>query len=40
MNAKDVMSPRVVTISCKATVSEAAKLMLDRRISGLPVVNE
>ena len=40
MNAKDLMSPRVVTISCKATVSEAAKLMLDRRISGLPVVNE
>ena len=34
------MSVEVVTISCKTTVLEAAKLMLDRRISGLPVVNE
>jgi CBS domain-containing protein len=40
MKAKDVMSVEVVTISCRATVLEAAKLMLDRRISGLPVVNE
>jgi CBS domain-containing protein len=40
MKVKDVMSVDVVTISCKATVLEAAKLMLDRRISGLPVVNE
>ena len=30
MRAKDVMSVKVVTISCKATVLEAAKLMLDR----------
>jgi CBS domain-containing protein len=40
MKAKDVMSVDVATISCRATVLEAAKLMLDRRISGLPVVNE
>jgi len=40
MRAKDVMSTRVVTISCKATVLEAAKLMLDRGVSGLPVVND
>jgi len=40
MEAKDVMSTEVVTISCKATVLDAAKLMLDRRISGLPVVDE
>jgi CBS domain-containing protein len=40
MKAKDVMSAEVVTISFKATVFEAAKLMLDRRISGLPVVND
>ena len=40
MNAKDVMSVEVVTISCKATVLEAAKLMLDRRIAGLLVVSE
>ena len=40
MKAKDVMSVDVATISCRATVLEAAKLMLDRRISGLAVVNE
>jgi len=40
MKAKDVMSVEVVTISSRTTVLEAAKLMLDRRISGLPVVNE
>jgi CBS domain-containing protein len=30
----------VVTISPRTTVLEAAKLILERRISGLPVVNE
>jgi CBS domain-containing protein len=40
MRAKDVMSVKVVAISCKATVLEAAKLMLDRGFSGLPVVND
>jgi len=39
MKASDVMSTDVVTISSKATIFEAAKLMLDRGISGLPVVN-
>jgi CBS domain-containing protein len=40
MRAKDVMSEGVVTISHKATVLEAAKLMLDCRFSGLPVVSD
>ncbi len=40
MRAKDVMSTKVVTISCKATVLQAAKLMLDRHVSGLPVVDD
>ena len=40
MRAKDAMSKGVVTISHKATVFEAAKLMLDRSISGLPVVDD
>ena len=40
MKAQDVMSVDVVTISCRATVLAAAELMLNRRISGLPVVNE
>jgi CBS domain-containing protein len=34
------MSVEVVTVSCRATVLEAAELTLDRRISGLPAVNE
>jgi CBS domain-containing protein len=40
MKAVDVMTPDVVTIWSKASVAEAAKLMLDRGISGLPVVND
>lgn len=40
MRAVDVMTPNVVTIWSKASVVEAAKLMLERGISGLPVVND
>jgi CBS domain-containing protein len=40
MKAVDVMTPKVVTIWSKASVVEAAKLMLERGISGLPVVND
>jgi CBS domain-containing protein len=40
MKAVDVMTPNVVTIWSKASVVEAAKLMLERGISGLPVVND
>jgi CBS domain-containing protein len=40
MRAKDVMSDGVVTMSHKATVLEATKLMLDRRFSGLPLVSD
>jgi CBS domain-containing protein len=39
MKAKDVMTHRVVSISEKATVLDAAQLMMKRRISGLPVVD-
>jgi CBS domain-containing protein len=34
------MSTAVVTISHSATVLEAAKILLDRDISGFPVVND
>jgi CBS domain-containing protein len=37
MQAQDVMSTVVATIDAGATVQEAAKLMLERRISALPV---
>jgi CBS domain-containing protein len=39
MRAEDIMTREVVTISPDTTVAEAARLMLDRRISGLPVVD-
>jgi CBS domain-containing protein len=40
MKAVDVMTQNVVTIWSKASVVEAAKLMLERGISGLPVLND
>ena len=39
MLIKDIMSSPAITISPSATVGEAARLMLDRGISGLPVVD-
>ena len=38
MKARDVMTRNVVSISPVATVLEAAQMMLEHRISGLPVV--
>jgi CBS domain-containing protein len=40
MNASDVMTVRVITIEPDATVQSAAKLMLERGISALPVVDK
>jgi CBS domain-containing protein len=40
MNVSDVMTRRVISISPDATVEAAAKLMLERGISGLVVVDE
>lgn len=39
MQAKDVMSTLAATISPEATVQDAAKLMLERGISALPVLD-
>ncbi len=38
MKASDVMTAKVVTISPDSSLSDMIKLMLDHRISGLPVV--
>jgi len=38
MDARDVMTPHVVTISANATVRELADLLVKRGISGVPVV--
>ncbi len=40
MKAADIMKHRVVTIRTDATVAEAAQLMLDHAVSGLPVTDE
>jgi CBS domain-containing protein len=40
MNARDIMSQPVVTVTPDTTIAEAAELMITRRISGLPVVDE
>lgn len=39
LHAKDVMTRDVISIGPDATVVEAAKLMIDRRISGVPVID-
>src|SRR5215472_1645923 len=38
MLARDVMTPRVISIEADAPVTRAAGVMLQNRISGLPVV--
>ena len=40
MNAKDIMSSPVITVSSDATVGEAADLMLEHGTSCLPVLDE
>jgi len=40
MKASDIMSPRVVSIAPDASVLEAIRLMLQRHISGLPVIDK
>jgi len=39
MKVSDIMTHPVITATSETTVGEAAALMLDRRISGLPVVD-
>lgn len=40
MQAKDMMTRDVATIGPDATVREAARLMVERGVSGLPVIEE
>ncbi len=39
MNAADIMTKPVISVAPEATIAEAARLMLQHRISGLPVVD-
>jgi CBS domain-containing protein len=40
MQAKDVMTTRVITVTENETKQQAARLLAQHRISGLPVVND
>lgn len=40
IKAKDIMTPRPITIKPTDTVEKAAMIMLDKKIGGLPVVDE
>jgi CBS domain-containing protein len=39
LEVEKVMTPNPITIAPEATIAEAAQLMLDNKISGLPVVD-
>ncbi|NQW01528.1 MAG: CBS domain-containing protein [Rhodospirillales bacterium] len=39
MRVKDIMTPAVITVGTQATVSEIAKVLMDRKISALPVID-
>ncbi len=40
MQAKDIMSREVITVTKETTIEETAKLLTEHKISGLPVVEE
>lgn len=40
MNVSDVMTPQVLSVTPEASVATAAQLMLQKRISGLPVIDD
>jgi CBS domain-containing protein len=40
MNISEIMTRRVISVRPETTIAEAARLMLQHRISGLPVVND
>ena len=40
MKAADVMTPNVISVSPNTSIAEMIKLMLDNRISGLPVMDD
>ena len=40
MKVRDVMTPRVITVKEDQTTQQAARLLSQHRISGLPVVND
>jgi CBS domain-containing protein len=39
MNARDVMTRRLITVTPETSIEEAVRLMLEHRVSGLPVID-
>ena len=39
MKAKDIMRRRIITIGAERTLREAARVLIDKRISGAPVID-
>jgi CBS domain-containing protein len=39
LKAKDIMTKKVITISADTEIANAAKILLEKRINGLPVVD-
>jgi CBS domain-containing protein len=39
LTARDIMTPEIVTVSPETDVSQAARLLLEKRINGIPVVD-
>ena len=39
LTAKEIMTTEVMTVSPDTSITEAAKLLLEKRINGLPVVD-
>lgn len=40
LKIEEIMSRNLLTISSNATIGQAAELMLEHKVSGLPVINE
>ncbi|MCK5363593.1 MAG: CBS domain-containing protein, partial [Gammaproteobacteria bacterium] len=40
MKARDIMSTKVVTVSPSTSVRDVAGLMVEKHVSGLPVLND
>jgi len=40
LKVQKIMTPEPITIDCEATIGEAARIMLEQRVSGLPVVDD
>ncbi len=40
LKAKDIMTPDPLTVSPQTGITQAAKLLLERRVNGLPVVDD